>query len=475
MKRIHESRTNRSVGVAKNSVGPPDDLREFEEVKKLHRRDSDFSNQFRLAYLALVLVSRGASERDAVRRAAASDPRLTSVRREALSLVLGTVGEQDLIDILVRNAHPEEKMGMSARCLFRLTTYAMLRLGMKGHVRLIEQSLRAIAPINLLPRLELFLGALPAFDPTRLLSGLGDSERIALVTHHSVWWVSYCFRILGRGDAVALLSSKPRPRYLRVNPLKNRGRTTLPKELGVLAERLARIPSTRGVYTLTGSLSSFASYFSSGSFQMQDLASYLAIEAADPTPGERVLDLCAAPGVKTAAIAQFMKNRGRIVSVDYSSTRMKSWGREVQRLGVKIADPVISDASHLGLHDSFDLVVIDPPCTGTGVFDRNPRMKWHLTPKSVDRYSILQRRFLESAASLVGEEGRILYCTCSLTVEENEHVIVSFLKSHPEFETRPVLEQYGSPGLMGLADCRRFYPHRDRTAGYFIARMQRTN
>jgi 16S rRNA (cytosine967-C5)-methyltransferase len=257
--------------------------------------------------------------------------------------------------------------------------------------------------------------------------------------------------------------------------LKNRGRTTLPKELGVLAERLARIPSTRGVYTLTGSLSSFASYFSSGSFQMQDLASYLAIEAADPTPGERVLDLCAAPGVKTAAIAQFMKNRGRIVSVDYSSTRMKSWGREVQRLGVKIADPVISDASHLGLHDSFDLVVIDPPCTGTGVFDRNPRMKWHLTPKSVDRYSILQRRFLGSAASLVGEEGRILYCTCSLTVEENEHVIVSFLKSHPEFETRPVLEQYGSPGLMGLADCRRFYPHRDRTAGYFIARMQRTN
>jgi 16S rRNA (cytosine967-C5)-methyltransferase len=342
-------------------------------------------------------------------------------------------------------------------------------------VRRIEQSLRAIAPINLLPRLEWFLGALPAFDPTQLLSGLRDPERIALVTHHSVWWVSYCFRILGRGDAVALLSSKPRPRYIRVNPLKNRGRTTLPKELGVLAERLARIPSARGVYTLTGSLSSFASYFSSGSFQMQDLASYLAIEAADPTPGEKVLDLCAAPGAKTAAIAQFMKNRGRIVAVDYSSTRMNSWRREVQRLGVKIADPVIGDASHLGLHDSFDLVVIDPPCTGTGVFDRNPRMKWHLTPQSVDRYSILQRRFLESAASLVGEEGRILYCTCSLTVEENEHVIVSFLKSHPEFETRPILEQHGSPGLMGLGDCRRFYPHRDRTAGYFIARMQRTN
>ena len=366
-------------------------------------------------------------------------------------------------------------MGMNARCLFRLTAYAMLRYGAKGQTRRIEHSLRAIAPIDLLPKLEFFLGTLPALDPIRLLSGLRDSERVALATHHPVWWVTYCFRILGRSNAIALLSSRPRPRYLRVNPLKNRGRTTLPKELGVLAERLTRVPSTPGMYIVTGSSSAFAGFFSSGSFQMQDFASYLAIEAGSPKPGESVLDLCAAPGAKTAAIAQLMKNRGKIVSVDYSPARMKSWRREVHRLGVRIADPVISDASHLGLHDTFDLAVIDPPCTGTGVFDRNPRMKWHLSPESVGRYSILQRRFLESAVSLVGEEGRILYCTCSLTVEENEYVISSFLRSHPEFETRPILKQYGSPGLMGFTDCRRFYPHRDRTAGYFIARMQRTN
>src|SRR5437879_13711490 len=123
---------------------------------------------------------------------------------------------------------------------------------------------------------------------------------------------------------------------------------------------------------------------------------------------------------------------------------MKGWRREVQRLGVKIAEPMISDVSCLGLRDSFDLVVIDPPCTGTGVFDRNPRMKWHLSPESVGRYSILQRSFLESAVSLVGQEGRILYCTCSLTVEENEYVISSFLRSHTELETRPILKPYGS-------------------------------
>jgi len=438
-------------------------------------RDSDHSIQFRLAYRALLLVSRGASERDAVQRAAALDPRSIGVKREALALVLGTVGEQDVIDILVRNVHPEEKMGMNARCLFRLTAYAMLRLGAKGQTRRIEHSLRTIAPIELLPRLEFFLGTLSAFDPTQQLHGLRDSERVALETHHPVWWVNYCFRAFGRTDAVELLSSRTRPRYLRVNPLKNRGRTTLPKELGVLAERLTMVPSTPGVYTVAGSLSDFAGFFSSGSFQMQDLASFLAVKSGAPVPGENVLDLCAAPGAKTAAIAQLMKNRGTIVSVDYSRRRMNGWRREVQRLGVKIADPVISDASWLGLRDSFDLVIIDPPCTGTGVFDRNPRMKWHLSPKSVERYSTLQRSFLDSAASLVEKEGRILYCTCSLTLEENEDVVSRFLKSHLEFETRPILEQYGSPGLRGMSDCRRFFPHRDHAAGYFIARLQRTN
>ena len=422
-----------------------------------------------------MLVSRGASEREAVQRAAASDPRLNGVKRKALALVLGTVDEQDVLDIHIRNTLPEEKIGISARCLFRLAAYAIRRFGAKGQVRRMEHILRVIAPIELLPKLEFLVGSLNALDPIQPLSGLGDSERVALETHHQVWWVNYCFRIFGRGEAIAMLSSTPRPRYLRINPLRNRGRTTLPKELGVLAKRLTKILSTPGVYIVGGSLSAFAGFFSSGLLQMQDLASYLAITAGDPRPGERVLDLCAAPGAKTAAIAQKMKNRGTVVSVDYSPVRMKGWKRETQRLGVKIADPVIGDATRLGLRESFDLALIDPPCTGTGVFDRYPRMKWHLSPQSVDRYSILQRRFLESAAALSSEDGRILYCTCSVTIEENEQVISAFLKSHPEFETRPILEKYGSPGLMGLANCRRFYPHRDHTAGYFIARLERTN
>src|SRR5207244_10940383 len=162
----------RRVNLERNDNGSAYDPRESKPAEKLRARDSDHSIQFRLAYRALLLVSRGASERDAVQRAAALDPRSIGVKREALALVLGTVGEQDVIDILVRNVHPEEKMGMNARCLFRLTAYAMLRLVSIGQTRRIENSLRTIAPIELLPRLEFFLGTLPAFDLTQQLPDL---------------------------------------------------------------------------------------------------------------------------------------------------------------------------------------------------------------------------------------------------------------------------------------------------------------
>lgn len=464
-----------SVSFLKETLDESYNRQESMVLGAARKQDFDITDQLKLAHRALVLVDKGASEQSSVHQATISDPRLTGLRREALALVLGTVREQNLLDLYVQNAFPDDKLGISDRCLFRLTTYTFLRLKSKRMIRRLEGSLKAIVPPVLLPKLELFLGTLPAYDESRFFFNLGDSEKVALETQHAVWWVDYCFRMLGRSDAVRLLSSPPRPRYLRVNPLRNRGRTSLPRVLGPLVERLTRVPSTPRMYTVRGPLSAFAEFFKDGLFQMQDLASYLAVTAGAPEPRETVLDLCAAPGAKTAAIAQLMRNRGEIVSVDYSPVRMKSWKREVKRLGVQIAYPVIGDAARIGLRENFDLVIVDPPCTGTGVFDRNPRMKWHLSAQSVDRYSILQRRFLESAASIVDAHGRILYCTCSLTIEENEDVVSTFLKSHPGFETRPVLEQFGSPGLRGMTDCRRFYPHRDQTAGYFIARIECAN
>jgi 16S rRNA C967 or C1407 C5-methylase (RsmB/RsmF family) len=435
--------------------------------------DSDLSKTVKLALRALPLVARGASERGAILHVASSDPSLSTVKREGLSLVLETLNEQDLLDRLIQIALHHEKVTTKALGLYRLATHMMLQAHDKEGLRTVDRIMRNVAPAEHLSSLQLLLGTLPSLDPKRQWSGLTDSEKVGLETHHPASWVEYCFQQLGRGEAIRLLSRVQRPRYIRVNPLRNRGRKSLPIAAKRFGDRLTELGSNPGVYTVKGPPSALSKFFSQGLFQIQDLASFLAVKAADPKPGESVLDVCSAPGGKTATLAQFMKNRGRIVSLDYSPSRMRSWQREVSRLGVRIAEPVVSDASRPAVRWSFDLIVIDPPCTGTGILDRNPSMKWHLTAESIERYSRIQQRILDSAPTLLAENGRILYCTCSLTVEENENVVSAFLKSHPEFETRPIREGYGSPGLAGLADCRRLWPHRDGTAGYFIARIQR--
>ena len=386
---------------------------------------------------------------------------------------MGTIREQDTLDRIVQLELPVQKISVRNLQAFRLAAHLMLSLGDKSAAIETRRTLRSLVSSEHAPDLELLLGSLQQPDLSRLSQGEDELVRVGLNTHHPVWWVEYCFRLFGRGQAIELLSSPSRPRYIRVNPLRNRGKYSLPIHAKAMSNMLRQVSLKHGIYSLQGPLSTFSQFFAQGLFQIQDLASFLAIKAADPKPGERVLDLCAAPGAKTTTLAQLMRNRGQIISVDYSRSRMETWKRETARLGVKIGEPLIGDVNDLGVHEEFDLVVIDPPCTGTGVFDRNPSMKWHLSPESLRKYTILQRRFLNSASRLVKENGRILYCTCSVTLEENEAMISSFLKTHPEFETRPIIKEYGSPGLHGLSDCRRFYPNRDGTAGYVVSLMQR--
>ncbi len=438
---------------------------------------SDPYPALRIAAEALVLVEKGSSERAAVSQVVAANPALREYRMEALDLVLGTLTQLDTIDSCVQTALPKRTLNRRELALSRLVCHIVL--GVPGHsprVQLVK-AFRALAQGSFRPRLEYLLGVLVALDPSQIWNGRVDVDRVAFRTHHPRWWVEYCFRLFRRSEAVSLLAAGPRPRYVRVNALRNRGRTSLPSKLKSLQNLLRSVESVPEVYTLSdgGAVSNLSPFYSEGLFQVQDLASFLAVKAAEPRPGEKVLDICAAPGAKTGAMAQLMKNRGRILSLDYSVLRMKTWRNEMARLGVKIADPLVEDASRPGVVGSFDLVFVDPPCSGTGILDRNPRMKWSLSPQLVERYSHLQTRILEGSAKLAGPDGRILYCTCSLTVEENEMVVSGFLRNNPDYETRPILEGLGSPGLLGMRDCRRFYPHRERTAGYFIARLEQLN
>ena len=169
-----------------------------------------------------------------------------------------------------------------------------------------------------------------------------------------------------------------------------------------------------------------------------------------------------------------MHNDGRIASVDFSNRRMKVWKKETARMGTRIADPVIADAcASLPFNLQADLVVLDPPCTSTGVFAKQPSAKWRLRPKSIEKMAAIQWKMINNCAEKVVAGGALTYSTCSITVEENELMIERFLKWHPEFTLAEIEPKMGLPGLRELTRCQRLYPQLHQCNGFFIAKLQK--
>ena len=169
-----------------------------------------------------------------------------------------------------------------------------------------------------------------------------------------------------------------------------------------------------------------------------------------------------------------MDNKGSIYSVDYSARRLEAWKKEVARTGVTIAQSVMADATApLPLDGEADLIVLDPPCTSTGVFAKQPSAKWRLGPKSIERMADIQWKMISSCAQKVKAGGVMTYSTCSITVEENEMIIERFLKERPNFSLMVIEPELGLPGLRELKQCRRLYPHLHQCNGFFIAKLQK--
>jgi 16S rRNA (cytosine967-C5)-methyltransferase len=405
--------------------------------------------------------------------------------RYAYGLVVETVRRKNLIDKFVNSVlEPKEisEFNMGVQAFLRLYVYQTriakrwAEFDLKEAERIAKLG-RAILGWKSLREVEPVLGFLLTRQLDPILKAAGDEERIGLQTFHPTWFVQYCFDLLGRSEAIAFLEANvnPPPACIRVNTLKASEEAILEK---LVAEgvQLEKIEPLKHAYKVSGAkqpLTSTAS-FQEGLFYIQDKASCFAAEAADPKPEMTVLDVCAAPGAKTTYLAQLMRNRGRICSVDYSVRRMQAWRREVSRMGVKIAEPVIADACvSLPFAVEADLVVLDPPCTSTGVFGKQPSAKWRLTPKSIDKMADIQWRMISNCAEKVKAGGVLTYSTCSITVEENEMIIERFLKRHPEFTLEAITPKLGVPGLRGLDKCQRLYPHIHESNGFFIAKLRK--
>jgi 16S rRNA (cytosine967-C5)-methyltransferase len=284
--------------------------------------------------------------------------------------------------------------------------------------------------------------------------------------------VDYLCNRFGINEAEDLLGYVDTPSYLRVNTLKAEpGAIDLLLDLGFRLIKEPLLDNTYKVLDEDGLTDS--KLYRDGQFIMQDKASVAVGAIVNPKPGDLVLDVCAAPGVKTNHMAQLMENQGRIISIDYNLRRLKSWESLMGKLGVTIAKPIQGDASSPKVltHIDADVVVIDPPCTGSGTFHKEPSGKWRLTPRSVDRMASLQKRIIENMSGYVRPGGTLVYSTCSVTLDENEGVINWFLGRNTDFEVVDAQPLIGSPGLDGLDKAQRMHPHVHECNGFFIAKL----
>jgi len=398
-------------------------------------------------------------------------------------LVYETMRRKNYLDSLINQVLKPRSINnyeLGVRAFLRLYVYET-RIKHSGDVHgeavEIAHMGRSILGWQTLQPIEKTLGALLSLKTEKVFEKWDDEEKVALQTCHPAWFVKYCFKLLGRDEALKFLRSSQiiPPTYIRLNTFRASEEKiieTLQKE-DVSVEKVPELNHTYKIIKTKKPLTTTPS-FKEGLFLVQDKASCLAVETAVSKPNIAVFDVCAAPGTKTAHLAMLMQNVGTIHSFDYSRLRTRFLKWNVNRMGAQNVLPIIADARKpLPFNERADLVILDPPCTGTGVFARMPSAKWRLTPQSILKMARIQWQMLRNCAEKVKESGWLVYSTYSITLEENEILIERLLRLYPEFRLAEIKPKIGSLGLRGLTKGQRLYPHTHECNGCFIAKLQR--
>ncbi|SFS72826.1 RsmF rRNA methyltransferase first C-terminal domain-containing protein [Marininema halotolerans] len=224
-------------------------------------------------------------------------------------------------------------------------------------------------------------------------------------------------------------------------------------------------------------------FHAAGLYYIQDPSAMAPAEALDPQPGERVLDLCAAPGGKTTQLAAKMQGDGILIANEISRERRKALIENLERCGVKNAIVLGEDPHHLTTRFAgwFDRILIDAPCSGEGMFRKDPATMERWSLRSTQAAAELQQSILEATAPMLKTGGRLVYSTCTFNPSENESIIQQFLGNHPEFQIREVPgSNHFSPARPDWAHANpsldlaaRLWPHRLRGEGHFLCVLEK--
>lgn len=303
-------------------------------------------------------------------------------------------------------------------------------------------------------------------------------EKLSIELSHTPWMIERWMKSFGdeSARALALANNEPPPLAFRINTL----RADVDETLAQLQDAgLSLRPSNlaNGAFVVeSGTASSLAQAADQGVVYIQDEASQLVSLLLAPEVGEHVLDLCAAPGSKSSHIAALAEGKAWVVACDLHPHRLATLGATCRKLGIDSIDRVALDATiALPFAESaatFDRILIDAPCSGTGTLRRNPEIKWRLDPGAIERLADVQLRLLERATDVLRRGGRLVYSTCSVEREENEDVIRRFIERGAPYR---LLRPEARADLITADGFVRTFPYRDGADGFFAAVLEKTD
>jgi 16S rRNA (cytosine967-C5)-methyltransferase len=398
-------------------------------------------------------------------------------------LVLGVLRRQLWLDSLLEHfaGRASEKLDAPVRRALRLGLY-QLRLLTRVPARAAVNESVNLTHAARLRSAATFVNAVlrraarePDYDPAAAVAD--PLERIAVATSHPAWLVGHWAAAFGQdgAEAFARANNDAAPASFRVNTLRSDGDALINqlRSAGVVVSPSRVAPGAwrgEGGVGAGGVLRSLAD---EGLIYMQDEASQLVAHVLGARAGERVLDVCAAPGSKSTHVAALAGDRAHVAAGDLHGHRLRVVRESCVRLGVRSVSlfELNAEASLPFADETFDRVLVDAPCTGTGTLRHNPEIRWRLAPESINELASVQQQILAEASRVVRRGGRLVYSTCSVEREENEEVVAAFLRAREDFRQ---VEATPTPAPLLLpSGAARTWPHRDDVDGFYVAALER--
>lgn len=397
---------------------------------------------------------------------ALEEPKLkTPDRALCHELVLGVLRRQLFLDKIVEHFAKRnvESLDLPVRIALRLGLYQLRFLSRIPASAAVNESVTLVRTAKL-SSAAAFVNAVlrravreADYDPAS--AAQDPLEKIAIETSHPVWLIERWEQSFGLAEAesFARANNDVPPTAFRVVHTRADEQEVLGKLTGAGAA-IERSTIAAGAFRASGGLTVLRELSASGLIYLQDESSQLVAQMLDAQPGERVLDLCAAPGGKTTLLADRAGDDAVIIAADRSAIRMATVTATTALHQLRNLRPILLDAgAELPFEPaSFDRILVDAPCSGTGTLRRNPEIRWRLTSDDFQSFASTQKQFLRNAVKVLKPGGRLVYSTCSVERDENESVVEDFLQTHP----------------LHLLQSQRTWPQREGSDGFFIALLE---